>query len=137
MNRRPLAVICVLIAVLMAGCHEEKKELPAGVLVFGGKYYCYAVQMPEGKSVLDYFSLEGEERMVAVSEGFDFYGSVYYREVKGGGWVGYFKSKADKFIYLSAEFPEEVVPSGCAALLKTSGFLSMKEAAAYIPELNA
>lgn len=142
MNRRLLVVICVLIAILTVGCREEKKQLPPGVSVFGGKYYCYAVQMPAGKSVLDYFSLQGEEGMVAVSEGsltetFDFKGSVYYREVAGGGWVGYFKSKTDKFVYLPAGFPKELVQSGCAELARTSGFLSIEDAAAYIPGLTA
>ncbi len=134
MNRKRV-LVWVMLVFLMAGCGKEKR--PPGVCVFGKDHYCYAVQMPEGKRVTDYFSLIGEERKVTVSQMSDFSsGTVYYRKTMGGGWLGYLESETDKFIYLPEGFPEELVQSACASLLVVSGFLTMEQAAGYIPELR-
>lgn len=120
-----------------AGCHGRENQ-PSGVIQNESGDW-YIVKLPSGKTVSDYFTLQGASGTVVMQnfsqkENNGIMGVAYYNRVKEGGWVVFGDGV---FMYIPYAISEAQARSACNTLiLNSDNTMTLEQAKQYISFLE-
>lgn len=128
-------IACVSILFLLAAlcaCGGDSST-PKGVVRYGN-VDCYIFKLPAGRSVEDYFQLEGMANNVHVSDPYGYMGNAQYRAESRGGYVAYTGNMVG---YVPAGGDANDASSLCSRMIWDSqGYMTFDEACEYLPWLK-